>query len=251
MVTNSAQSQTITCWSSPRCSVLGPCCRSNWTSAHVAYFSAFACAHWIVPAKNDEDGRERKCTKGPARIFVYLLHILGFYGNDDIEQVLWQVFALPVLSCPATTQWHSQEPQQQQLLQGISSYKCALLILRSLFTYCLKTCKRLALLSPLLSLFLLGFLPDSGMTLVLFLATPSCLLFPPGFPWLRLASFVAIYWLVFPLCVTFEMLLQCLIWMQRQIIESFSECVLYAYIYSRAIQQPHSGNILFKKHIQQ
>lgn len=117
MVANSAQSQTITCWSSMECSE--SCCR-NWTSAHVAYFSAFACARWIVKANNNSSttattkgervkGWRRNCSKGPGRIFVYLLHILGFTATTTSSRFCGR-YLLCLPSLPQ--QWHSREPQQ-------------------------------------------------------------------------------------------------------------------------------------------
>lgn len=242
---------------------LESCCR-NWTSAHVAYFSASACVRWIVKANNNsnndkrENSRRRNCSKGPGRIFVYLLHILGFYGNDDIEQVLWQVFALP-------QQWHSREPQQQQHNTTLTTTKKGYSYSRAsaptsapfwFYAAYLLIAWKLAreLLSPSPSLSVPLSVPvHPPASIRVSVRVPArvrtvwlVLFLLPGFSWLPLWQFID----SFSLCVTFEMLLQCLIWMQRQIIESFSMCLSTYSTHSFSIHaQPHTHlgeNILFK-----
>lgn len=218
MVANSAQSQTITCWSSMECSE--SCCR-NWTSAHVAYFSAFACARWIVKANNNTatttkgervKGWRRNCSKGPGRIFVYLLHILGFTATTTSSRFCGR-YLLCLPSLPQ--QWHSREPQQHnsgnnkghsyhtsghQLLQ-VRPFDFTQLIyllpenLQESLSLSLSLCPSLSLsISPCASTCLHKALCSGSSP------CPDGLACALPAPWLQLASFVAIYWLVFPVC---------------------------------------------------
>lgn len=221
------------------------CCR-NWTSAHVAYFSAFACARWIVKANNNTaattkgervKGWRRNCSKGPGRIFVYLLHILGFTATTTSSRFCGR-YLLCLPSLPQ--QWHSREPQQHNSGNnkghsyfGASAPGSAPFWFYAAYLLIAWKLARVPLSLPLsmsLSLSLsVPVLPPAFIRLSV--RVPArvrtvwlVLFLLPDFNWLPLWQFID----SFSLCVTFEMLLQCLIWMQRQIIESFLVCE-YAY----------------------
>lgn len=61
------------------------------------------------PQRQRVKGWRRNCSKGPGRIFVYLLHILGFTATTTSSRFCGR-YLLCLPSLPQ--QWHSREPQQ-------------------------------------------------------------------------------------------------------------------------------------------